>query len=105
MLILNFLERAMEISNCFRNGIHGIYIGKVHHGCLIAQMFQGCIFEVEMNTLGQQVGCYYDLLVSIVKHGSIITYAHLGAWILMFNIFGQMTDQSKFPQAEISSLG
>ena len=40
-------------------GIHGINIGEIHYGCLISQMLQRSINQIEMNTLCQQIGGYH----------------------------------------------
>ena len=54
-------------------GIHGINIGKIYYGCLISQMLQRSINQVEMNSFGQHIGGNHYFASTHNQHSSIIT--------------------------------
>ena len=79
---------------------HGIDIGDVHHGSLVAQVLHGGVDQVEVYAFEQEVGgeqCPSGALCG-VDDGAIVADAFDGRTVMQFHILGEPVDKGEFAQ-------
>ena len=91
------LRYAKRHCNLPRLAVHGIYIRKIHHSGFVAKVLQWYICQIEVDIFEQQVCCHEDVAVcSIVEYGCVITNAHRGRCVGVFEAFGETVDKAEF---------
>lgn len=85
-----------------RLSIHGIYIRKINHYCLVAQVPEGCINQIEMNAFSKYICGYNQIFIATFQHSSIITnsFKLVLCFKTMFCVSKSMSPNS--PNSEIS---
>ena len=86
-----------------RGGVHGIEVGKVDHGGLVAQVLERSVDEVEVDALHEHVGADQHLFVGVVHHGTVVAYAVDGGGVLRGDVVGQVSDETEFTQSRYFS--
>ena len=76
--------------------VHGVDVGEVDDGGFVAEVFQGRIGEVEVDTLEQQVGGdEREIGGGMADGGGIVAYAEEGAVVAGHKALCQSVNESK----------
>jgi hypothetical protein len=79
-------------------GVHGVDVGDVDHGCLVAQVLQRHVGEVEVYALEQEVGADERLLLAGVYHGAVVAYALHGGGVERLYVFGEPVNETELSE-------
>ena len=83
-----------------RRAVHGIHVGEVHGGRLVAEVLEGCVSEVEVDAFHEHVARYEHLLAGIRQDGTVVAHAELRGGIM----YGQTAREAVY-QPELSECG
>ena len=79
--------------------VHGIDVGKVDHGRLVAQVLEGGVGEVKMYAFEQQVGGdKREAICGVTDGGCVVANAEDGCVVAGRNAVRQSVDESELAQ-------
>ena len=82
-----------------RSAHHGVDVGEVDHGGLVAEVLEGDVADVEVDAFEQQVGGYEHFLVGGVgQHGGVVADAADGGGVDQWYVFGEAVDEAELAQ-------
>ena len=78
--------------------VHGTDVAEVDHHSLVSQVFEGGVGQVEMDALTEEVGADEGAVSGCRREDrSVISHSELCAVLLLFEAFGQLSDESELP--------
>jgi len=88
-----------------RNGVHRINVGEVDNHRLEAQMFEGCVGQIEVDAFYQHVGADHGAERAVFDHGCVVAYPFDGGGLAKGKIAREVFDQAEFAEGiYVSSL-
>lgn len=86
-----------------RGAVHGIDVGEIDHGGLVAQVLQRRVGEVEVDALHQHVGGEQDAarvgcIGGVAHHGAVVAYAAQRGGVAGGEAAGEVVDEAKLTE-------
>ena len=82
-----------------RKTVHGGDVTKAASHGFVSEVFEGSIGHVELNTLGQGVGCDKNFLATGADDGAVVADAFDGAFVLWFEILFDALNKCELAKA------
>jgi hypothetical protein len=79
-------------------GVHGAEVAYVHNHRFVAQVFQRCVHEVEVDTFDQQVVCDHYLLAEMIEDCGVVADPDDRGRMVDLDIPGEVIDEAKFTE-------
>ena len=84
-----------------RGAVHGIHVGKIDHGCLVAEVFERGVSEVEVNAFHQHVGGAEQAagiggIGGVTHHGTVVAHTHEGGIVNGLEVGREVVNESEF---------